>query len=146
MCICDEMRRDRSLWGQYQKKRQSERGNRRKSVNGHWFPMPHLIKRGDKRVEMGFIPSVGQNLGQGWYIRTDVRRCVYTSICDGMKGLSLLGADAQKRDKMKEEKREEMKRGKQRRNERGKTSQISSSSVYLTMEASDGPNGGTKYA
>jgi hypothetical protein len=32
--------------------------NRRESVNGHRFPMPHLSGRGDERVEMGHRPQV----------------------------------------------------------------------------------------
>jgi hypothetical protein len=62
--------------------RKTQRGEtRRESVNGIGFPMSHLSRRGDKRVEMGhrppkgakpshlitygcsFRPSVGQNLG-----------------------------------------------------------------------------------
>jgi hypothetical protein len=35
--------------------------NRRKSVNGHRFPMPHLSRRGDKRVEMGHRPRKGRS-------------------------------------------------------------------------------------
>jgi hypothetical protein len=31
-------------------------GTRRESINGHRFPMPHLSRRGDKRVEMGHRP------------------------------------------------------------------------------------------
>jgi hypothetical protein len=61
---------------------------RRESVNGHRFPMPHLSRRGDERVEMGhwpegaealsshhiwtFIPSIGQ-YREGGYGRTDRR-------------------------------------------------------------------------
>jgi hypothetical protein len=29
---------------------------RRKSINGHRFPMPHLSRRGNKRIEMGHRP------------------------------------------------------------------------------------------
>jgi hypothetical protein len=35
---------------------------RRKSVNDHWFPMPHLSRRGDKRVEMGHRPQGAEAL------------------------------------------------------------------------------------
>jgi hypothetical protein len=32
-----------------------------RSVNGHRYPMPHLSRRGDKRVEMGHRPRRGQS-------------------------------------------------------------------------------------
>jgi hypothetical protein len=37
-------------------------GTRRESVKGHRFPMPHLSRRGDKRVEMGHCLEGGEAL------------------------------------------------------------------------------------
>jgi hypothetical protein len=36
--------------------------NRHKSVNGHRFPMPHLSRTVDKRVEMGHCPKGAEAL------------------------------------------------------------------------------------
>jgi hypothetical protein len=101
-----------------------------KSINGHRFPIPHLSRRSDKRVEMGHRPrrrrsplilshldvhTIRRGEGvqidictNGWtyvwtYMCTD-KQMEWTSVCDEMKGLCPLWGRCPKKSKVKREK------------------------------------------